>query len=182
MIGYGMSVCTELITVNYTDNYIYYIEPRAGINLLSFSIEMKYNLYEFNEDLALSISSSPGVGLGVPISEDGLGNVRLPIYAQIDYGKLSTSSTSNRVGIGIGLGYQFETYNLFGEIDKVSFGTVAGRIGFRFFDTTELAFKIGFPKLIPQPSSDHRPDFYSYPERQAHITSYHLSLIFYLNY
>lgn len=183
MIGYGMSLFSDIVTVKYTDNHIYYIEPHVGVNFFSASLEMKINLYEFNDELALSISSSPTVGLGAPLNDDGLGNFRVPIYAQIDFGKLSTFSSSKNVGVGIGLGYQFEVYNVVGEKGPITFGTVAARIGFRFFSVNELAFKIGLPKLIPDPHlSDATPDALYNPSRQAHIASYQLSLIYYLKY
>ena len=89
MIGYGVSVYSDIVASESTSSTGSNIKE-IGFNIFSMSLEMKHNIYEFSENLALSIATSPGFGIGPVINNDGFGNIRLPIYAQLDYGKLST--------------------------------------------------------------------------------------------
>ena len=184
MIGYGVSIYSDIVASKSTSSTGNDIKA-FRFNIFSMSLEMKHNLFEFSENLALSIAASPGFGIGAVINNDGVGNVRLPIYAQLDYGKLSTFPNTQDYGVGIGIGYQHDFYNLIRDGSELfSIGTVAARVGFRCGHTTEFALKIGFPKTLRLPFT-RTVGIYGNQEtyyKNVQINSYQLSFIYYWNY
>lgn len=195
IIGYGLSVYTDMAIFSPESNSDLNIESDLGISILSVSAEMKYNLYEFNSDLAFSVASSPSIGIMINNNlgdndNSGFGNLRIPVYAQLDYGNLSTFESMKNFGIGIGIGYQFDRYNLFGDAEGISVGTVATRLGIRYFNrnnkSREVALKVGLPKTITDTYNTVVFENGDAVEREIEIdtkiTSFQLSWILYFNY
>lgn len=195
-IGYGLSL--------YTDMAVFAPEPIEGqsmdasynFSVISLSAEMKYNIYEFNSDLAFSVASSPSFGIMISSSNSdyysnmGYGNLRIPIYAQLDYGNLSTFESMKNFGVGIGIGYQYDIYNLFGDAESISLGTVGTRLGIRYFNrnnkSREIAVKVGLPKTVKTKTFSEmyiNGDYIKMEQEiDTKITSIQLSWILYFNY
>lgn len=194
IIGYGLSFYTDVAITAPVQSSLpdgSTADTQFDFSIISLSLEMKYNVYEFNTDLALSVATSPSFGIstfeGGMSEASGFGNVRIPVYLQLDYGNLSTFESMKNFGVGIGIGYQFDNYGLFGENETLSFGTVAARVGFRYFNrnnkSREIAIKAGLPKTYTRTheyfdSSDEAVE----SNLEQKITSFQLSWILYFNY
>lgn len=184
VIGYGLSIYTDIATITPEGENS---ESDIGFSLLTASAEMKYNLYELNSDMAISLASSPAFGL-MNFDGEGIGNFRLPLYAQFDFGNLSTFDSTKDFGIGLGIGYVFEGYNIFGDQESFSGGGLGARLGFRYFNRNnsarEIALKATFPRdmdietRITNPvTGDSEIVTTGIP-----VASYQLSWILYFNY
>ncbi len=192
IIGYGLSIYTDMAIFSPQSADELNQSSDLGISIISLSAEMKYNLREFNTDLALSVASSPSIGMMTWSNQtvSGFGNLRIPLYVQLDYGNLSTYESMKNFGIGIGIGYQFDRYNLFGDADGISIGTVATRLGLRYFNrnnkSREVALKVGLPKTITTTYTTDVVENGDVIEREfeydTKITSFQLSWILYFNY
>lgn len=191
MIGYGIAVYTDIAFLNsdFTDDEGSEINS-TGFSLATLSVEMKYNLHEFNSDLALSAASSPALGLMTfsNSNSDNLGHYRVPIMAQLDWGNLSTFESLKDFGVGLGIGYQFAAYNLFGEGNSLSANGMVARLGFRYFNrknaAREIAIKYEFPREVEQ---EYEVFDFNNPSPvtqtvQYDLSSVSLSFILYFNY
>jgi hypothetical protein len=147
-IGYGLSIYTDYAFVSPVEAVEDESSNTFGASFLSVSAEMKYNVHEFNSETALSIAASPRLGTMTFNNFDGFGNLSIPVYAQIDFGNLSTFDSKKDIGFGLGVGYQFDTYNLFsGEGFSVS--SLALRGGFRYFNRNNKAREIALKYALP---------------------------------
>ena len=187
-IGYGMSVYTDLMFLEETADYPGSTSPESTVkgSILTGSLEMKFNLVEFGPEAALSLSAGPSLGTMLfDNGEDfGIGNLKLPVYLQFDYGTLSTYGSVNHIGFGLGIGYEYNKFNLVGEPFIPAYGTLSARAGFRFYnkykEAREIAFKFGFPKTTT--SERHIESLEDAFELEHRIMAMQLSFIMYWNY
>lgn len=187
MYGYGFSIFSDWTFFTTVEAHESLIDKYsiAGISYLSISGEAKYNLTEFNSDLALSLATSPSIGTMVFPDNHWFGNLRLPLYVQLDYGNLSTFECMKNMGIGLGFGYQFDIYGLFGESEPLTLGSLAARLGVRYFNrnnrSREIAIKMTLPKTVELNSYEGNGNL-SVEDDEIKVTSVQLSWILYLNY
>lgn len=198
-IGYGVSVLTDVSITSHqkppglnlkSDDF----QTTLGISPLSLSAEMKYNLHEFSPNLAISVASSPGLGLSSvnPIAgKGGFGNVRVPVYIQFDSGCLSTRETDASIGFSIGIGYQLDSYGIFSKNKSLSFGSAAARFAVNYYNAYHhlraIALKVGIPKTITSRNTyESQKDQYGKREEyeldvDTRIAFIQLSWIFYFH-
>lgn len=193
IIGYGLSVFTDLAIFDPevpADQNEYSSGKSTEFSGLSLSAEMKYNIMEFNSDLALSVASSPSVGI-MTIDNNtstSFGNLRLPLYVQLDFGNLSTFESMKNMGVGIGFGYEYDIYGLIGDSDPISLGTPAARLGVRYFNRNnsarEIALKVGLPATgtVTKDITDYNSGETYTVSHDTKITAFQLSWILYFNY
>lgn len=185
--GFGYSFFTDIavsepiIKSGFEDNER---EPRVGVNILSISYDMKFNIKEFNDNLALSLAAAPCFGAGSLVDQFTFGNIRIPIYAQLDFGNLSTPRTSNYYGGAVAIGYEYDMYNLAGDEENFSFNTIALKLEFRYKYKHAFAFKMGMPKnaKMPYKDSGYIDDEYVEVDAFSRITSFQLSYIRYTEF
>jgi hypothetical protein len=194
MIGYGFSAFTDVAFLE-TDPLVQGAESTSdvGFSIVTASVEMKFNVYEFNSDMALSVASSPAVGLmsfgqvgGVDAQGNDFGHFRIPFYAQFDYGNLSTFESLKNFGVGIGLGYQFGGYSIFSPDYSIGGNGLVGRLGFRYFNRNnaarEIALKYEFPREVDIETDIFLDGDLRSVEGTGTLSSVALSFILYFNY
>jgi len=190
MIGYGISVYTDLAFISAESSDIAGEDlDDLGISLATLSLEMKYNVHELNSDMAISVASSPALGLMSFTEGDGnIGHYRIPIMAQFDWGNLSTFESLKDFGVGFGIGYQFASYGIFGDQSALSANGLVSRLGFRYFNRNnaarEIAIKYEFPREVEQDIEIFNPvtnDIESVTTSYD-LSSVSLSFILYFNY
>jgi len=111
-VDLGGGVITPDTAVPFQTTYLSYV---------SIGLEPRYNLYEFNEDLAIAVSMPMTVGFGqaFPQNEDvegasGFGNVQVPLMLKGYYGTQSTYDSRANFGLSAGIGLE---YNKLGLVD-----------------------------------------------------------------
>lgn len=199
MIGYGLSAYTDLAFVSAV-NADYEVPTSTLFSLVSLSAEMKYNVKEFNSDMALSVAASPGLGLMSSMfgTGNGVGNLKIPVYLQLDFGNLSTFESMKDKGFGIGLGIEYHNLGLFGgnssDENNTNVAPViapAARLGYRYFNrnnnSREIALKIGLPAKTDAEFETQIQNIDGTFEtitatEEVKITSVQLSWIVYFNY
>ncbi len=183
IFGVGISAYTDF-TISEIEYLNGHVESRTGLNAISVLLPMKYNIAEIGDDLAIALGTSPCLGLGYLVPNGGPLNFRLPFYAQIDYGKLSTDRSRKDIGFGLGIGYQIEKHRLFGKGEQIEIETVVAKFGVHFSNTGSFVFKYAFPKTETIFTGDiiEIGGVNVAEKRPALLTSYQLSLILYLNY
>ena len=183
VFGAGISFFTDF-TKSEVENLNGSVESRKEFNALSVLLPIKYNIVEINENLAVSLGTSPCLGFGALIPNGGPFNFRLPFYAQIDYGKLSTDRSRKDIGFGLGIGYQIEKHRLFGEGKQIELETVVAKFGVHFANTGSFVFKYAFPKTETLLTGEiiEIGGVNVAEKKPTRLTSYQLSLIFYFNY
>jgi len=89
-------------------------------SVYSFGIEPRYNIIDFEDNLALAISAPITIGLGTsgPASDEvqgssGFGNFQMPLLLHIYYGTGSTYYAQDDFGINIGAGFELNKLGLF---------------------------------------------------------------------
>lgn len=85
-----------------------------GISYISVGIEPRFNITEFNEDLALAVAAPITIGFAVVNASgnevngaSGIGSLQIPILAKLYYGNGATYETEKSVGISIGAGFEY---------------------------------------------------------------------------
>ncbi len=186
-IGYGLSIYTDFAFLSPTEDLGFESSNSFGVSILSLSAEMKYNLHEFNSETALSIAASPRIGAMQFNDFEGFGNFSIPVYAQMDFGNLSTFDSKKDVGFGIGVGYQYDAFNLFSG-EGFSVGSLALRGGVRYFNRNnkarEVAIKYALPATTELTATGYDPitfESYEIPV-EFNVTSVQLTWILYFNY
>ncbi len=185
-IGYGLSVYTDLAFLSTSEDLGGGSSNELGISLLSISAEMKYNIHEFNSETALSIAASPRIGMMTFGDFEGFGNFSIPIYAQIDFGNLSTYDSKKNSGFGLGVGYQFDRYNLFGG-EGFSAGSLALRGGYRYFNRNNKAREIAIKYALPTTVEIDTEIFDAFGDSETipvefNVSTVQLTWILYFNY
>ena len=129
----------------------------AGWSLTTLIYTFRYNIFEPSDDLAISLSTSPSIGL--TFGDNGIGTVNLPFFINSEFGAGSTYNSSANVGGFIGLGYEYTIsgilpFDLIDDGDIVegvtvgSWGEFVFKAGVRFWSNSnklkEISVKIGY--------------------------------------
>jgi len=193
MIGYGASVYTDFAfaSIESTDPALAESDlSEVGVSLATLSLEAKYNVYELNSELAVAVASSPALGLMMfeDLTPDNFGHYRIPIMAQLDWGSLSTFESLKDFGVGLGIGYQFASYGIFGEQPAINANGMVARLGFRYFSRNnaarEIAIKYEFPREVEQEyeTFDFNTNEVTTESFTYDLSAVSLSFILYFNY
>lgn len=85
------------------------------ISFISLGFEPRYNIYEFNDEMALGLAMPMTIGFGqaFPHNQDvagakGFGNLQIPLLARLYFGTNSTyNSASDYLGVSAGAGFEY---------------------------------------------------------------------------
>jgi hypothetical protein len=135
-------------------------------NIVTLGLEPRYNLKDFNEDMALAITAPVSFGIGVtgPVDDtkvkgtNGFGSIQVPIMMRIYTGNGSTYSTMKNFGFNFGGGIEFNKIGLInftGESNQFNKAFVlpvltAGVTFMRGDSPMEVNFKYGFGPMKNQ--------------------------------
>jgi hypothetical protein len=100
-----------------------------------FNYDARFNLVQFGEESALSISLSPTVGAGFSDNADfewaetGIGQFNLPAFISFEHGAGATytSLKTNGISLGVGVEYNYAPFVIVDEDDNVNQGEIANK-------------------------------------------------------
>lgn len=85
-----------------------------GISYLSVGIEPRYNLKEWNDNLALAVSMPATIGFAIVgasgnevTGASGIGNLQIPLLLKVYLGNGSTYRTEKNIGFSMGAGFEY---------------------------------------------------------------------------
>ena len=154
-LGFGNAAFTDWAVATAEaepSEYTGIVQSTYGFSFYTASGQFKYNVYEFNSELALSIGASPAFGFFIwngdeLASTEGFGVLRVPLFVQLDIGNLSTFESTRSSGFGIGAGYQYENY-----LGLMSGGGAFTRIAYRYFNRNNKAKEISLKNWLSTPN------------------------------
>jgi hypothetical protein len=179
--GYGLTAFLDAGFISNTspeneENYF----GEFAFSYATVSAEVKYNIVDVNSEMALSVSASPM--LGAMQTDIGWGHFRVPVYLGVDFGNLSTFNSTKDFGFGLGIGYFWGGYNLFGDEESSTGGNIAAKLSYRFFNGNNVAREVslryyGPVEMVYNDSNRLPPETF-----KADLTGLHLHFVSYLNY
>ena len=142
-------------------------------NIFSMGIEPRFNLKEFNENSALSVSSPISLGIGSSYSAagdelvvkgaEGFGSVQVPLLLKLYLGNGSTYTTQKEFGFIAGAGFEMNKVGIISSSSSANsynkaFVLPCISTGFTFMrgnSPMEINIKYSFGKLQSQDTDAH---------------------------
>jgi len=170
-------------------------------NIVSFGIEPRFNLKEFDENASLSVSTPISLGIGSTYAVDdqvvrgaeGFGSIQVPLLLKINLGNGSTYKTQKDFGFNIGAGLEFNKIGIINANGPNPYNKAfvlpcftSGVVFMRGSSPMEVNFKYGMGKLRTQDidfQGEPLVDNVGIPyKRTTRGQSIKLSFIYLLNY
>ena len=82
----------------------------GGYSLVTGIYKARVNVYDFNDNTSLDVHLIPAIGLGLTETEEGeiwFGCFSLPLMGAINFGNVSTYTTKQNHGFGLGVGMEY---------------------------------------------------------------------------
>ncbi len=169
------------------------------LNIVSFGIEPRYNLKEFDENSSLSISAPISLGIGNSFSAasdnlivrgiNGFGSLQVPLLFKLTVGNSSTYNTQKDIGFSIGAGAELNKIGLINLMDmsnkyNKAFVLPCFSAGFTFMRNDgpmEINFKYAFGSIKVQ-EMDGQGRSLLLAQRTTRAQTFKLSWVYLLNY
>ncbi len=168
----------------------------SSSSLYSLGFEARYNIIDFQENLAFALSAPVAFGFSNVFATSldvrggsGFGTLQIPVLARIYFGAGSTFFATDDFGINIGAGYEFNKLGLFNfSSEPQSSGinkawlmpAVTGGVSFvRGISPVEVNLKYGFGPIQDQLIDGEGNRLTS--KRTTRATSLKLSLVYPIN-
>lgn len=167
-------------------------------SFFSMGIEPRYNIKDFNENLAFAVSAPLTIGFGQSFPANttvsgayGFGSLQIPIMAKIYLGTASTYESNEDFGLSAGLGFEFNKIGLINPgaseeeqnaLKPWVMPTASAAVHFwRGNSPMEVNVKYGFGSL-----QSYQTDQFGQPlvtgERTTRANSIKLTLVYLMNY
>lgn len=179
----GLETLRGESTLNDLNEYYSFSEPDPtylyweGRSILSILYKVRYNLTEINDDLAVSSSLSPTLGLSsftvqrlYSFDDQATGHLTIPFHVNLEMGHGATINSLSNVGFTVGAGYELNLFPILGANPKEDLGndvdvknnsiipsfTCALRFISKKSRSFELRYKLGYGGKTPTYDSSYQ--------------------------